>query len=147
MTSSFQIMPARQEEKQLIIALLQAEKLPTEDLPVLLDGFFIARDNDEVIGAVGLERYDNYGLLRSLVVNRVHRNRNIAAALLQETENKAAVQGIETIYLLTETAPDYFGKKGYEKIEREDVPAAVQRSSEFSHVCPVSAIVMKKRVK
>jgi amino-acid N-acetyltransferase len=46
--------------------------------------------------------------------------------------------------LLTETAPGYFETKGYQQITRADVPEEVQQSSEFSHVCPQSAIVMKK---
>jgi amino-acid N-acetyltransferase len=57
---------------------------------------------------------------------------------------KPKTLGINWLYLLTETASEYFEAKGYERISREDAPAALSASSEFSHVCPVSAIVMKK---
>jgi amino-acid N-acetyltransferase len=132
--------------RQSIVTLLQSEKLPVEDLPADLDNFFIALDYDNVVGAVGLEKYNNCGLLRSLVVNKDYRNEKIAAKLVRHLEKKAKDLGVDCIYLLTETAPDYFAKKGYEKIKREEVPADLQNSTEFSHVCPQSAIVMRKYV-
>ena len=135
---------AKEWQRQSIVALLQAEKLPAADLPVSLDNFLAAMQENNVIGAVGLEQYENYGLLRSMVVNKEFRNKNIAADLIQELERMARTSGIDCMYLLTETAPQYFERKGYERISRDAVPKAVQVSSEFSSVCPVSAIVMKK---
>ena len=130
----------------MVIALLQAEKLPVEDLPASLDHFFVALNEDKVIGAIGLEQYRHYGLLRSMVVHATHRNKHIASSLVEQLEHYGKTLGITDMYLLTETAPAYFEQKGYQKIKREEVPAALQASSEFSHVCPVSAIVMKKEL-
>ena len=138
------IIPAGNEQRQAIVALLQSEKLPIDDIPASLENFFVALHDDEVIGAIGLEKYDNCGLLRSMVVNKAYRNKNTAAHLIQVLENHATETGIDCIYLLTETAPGYFERKGYQRIQREEVPRALHASSEFSHVCPVSAIVMKK---
>jgi amino-acid N-acetyltransferase len=138
------ITQANEQQRTSIIALLQAEKLPVEDLPASLDNFLIATEQDSVIAAIGLEQYDNCGLLRSMVVSREHRNKNIASQLVQGLEGKAVASGIDCMYLLTETATQYFEKKGYERIGRNEVPKAIQGSSEFSSVCPVSAIVMKK---
>ena len=142
---NYKIIKANQEHKQAIIMLLQLEKLPVEDLPISLDNFFVALDASKVIGAIGLEKFDNFGLLRSMVVSREHRNNNIAANLIMGLENYAIEIGIDCMYLLTETAAEYFERKGYQKVKREEVPNALHLSSEFSHVCPVSAIVMKKR--
>ena len=132
--------------RQSIVTLLQSEKLPVEDLPADLDNFFIALDYNNVVGAVGLEKYNNCGLLRSLVVNKDYRNEKIAGKLVTQLEERAKDLDVDCIYLLTETAPGYFTKKGYEKIKRGEVPADLQCSSEFSHVCPRSAIVMKKYI-
>ncbi|WP_295716675.1 hypothetical protein [Mucilaginibacter sp.] len=47
-----------------IVQLLKAAKLPVEDLPLSLDEFSIAlNDNNDVIGVVGLEIYGDYALL------------------------------------------------------------------------------------
>jgi len=143
-TDQTKITKARNEQKQAIITLLQSEKLPIEDLPRSLDNFFVAVHNGKVIGAIGLEKYDHCGLLRSMVVNKEYRNKSTASQLVRELEGYAAELGIDCMYLLTETAPGYFERKGYQRIPREEVPQSLQMSSEFSHVCPVSAIVMKK---
>ena len=138
------IAPALVSHRPAIVQLLQSEKLPVEDLPAKLDHFFVAMDNESVVAAIGLEHYGDGGLLRSLVVDNAYRNLHLASQLIKQLETAAAAIGINNMYLLTETAPAYFEKKGYQKIAREEVPVALQASSEFSHVCPVSAIVMKK---
>jgi amino-acid N-acetyltransferase len=130
--------------RESVVNLLKAERLPADDMPAQLDNFLVAIQHDEVIGTAGLETYGNYGLLRSVAVRSDSRNKGVAGELLKQIETLAAAKFLKEIYLLTETAPDYFEHKNYMKITRADVPEEVQRSSEFSHVCPQSAIVMKK---
>jgi amino-acid N-acetyltransferase len=133
-------------ERESIAATLSAEKLPADDLPATMDNFFMALENGQLTGVIGLEIYGAYGLLRSLAVLPEFRKRGVAGELIGRLENHAAAKGLEALYLLTETAPVYFLKKGFTKIGRDDVPDEVKQSSEFSHVCPVSAIVMKKSI-
>ena len=129
-----------------IVELLQSEKLPVDDLPEMLGTFYTALQENKVIGAIGFEKYGGFGLLRSMVVDRNHRNKNIASALVGKLEEEAARAGIESIYLLTQTADQYFAKKGYKKIERDSVPEPVRASREFIDLCPASAIVMMKNL-
>lgn len=129
-----------------IINLLQAAGLPTADLPSTMEHFFVAVVDGIVVGAIGLELYGHDGLLRSMVVNELHRGNAIAAQLLQQLESHAQKKALHSLYLLTETAAHYFERKGYRPVTRDAVPAALQASSEFSHVCPASAIVMKKDI-
>jgi len=135
---------ASNSDRPSIEALLTAEKLPIEDLPASLDRFWIVRDEGEIIGVIGLELYPPYGLLRSLAVSPGHRNLGIGNILVQTVEEQAAGLGLDSIYLLTETAKSYFEKRGYTVEDRDNTPDILRRSSEFSHVCPVSAAVMKK---
>jgi amino-acid N-acetyltransferase len=134
------------EKRDSIIRLLSAENLPVGDLPKHLENFIVAMEDNEVIGVIGLEEYGNYGLLRSLTVSLSFRDFGIAGKLIEQIEYLACSKGLTNIYLLTETASAYFTKKGYTKITRFDVPDEVQQSSEFSHVCPQSAIVMTKKI-
>jgi amino-acid N-acetyltransferase len=144
--NNFESMKTEQADKyrQSIVALLSAEKLHVADLPASLKNFAVTRHSEVLTGVIGLEIYGNYGLLRSLAVNNNFRNQGIAAELLHHIETLAAVKSLKAVYLLTETAPDYFTRKGYIIIARADVPAEVQQSTEFSHVCLQSAIVMQK---
>jgi amino-acid N-acetyltransferase len=144
MMPEFTIENANAQQKQVIISLLSGNNLPVEDLPSSLDNFLVAIAADNIIGAIGLERHENFGLLRSLVVREGFRNNKVASHLIQQLESKATRSGIRHIYLFTETAPLYFEGKGYKKISRGEVPGAIQASSEFASVCPASAIVMTK---
>jgi amino-acid N-acetyltransferase len=58
----------------------------------------------------------------------------------------ARKKGLTTLYLLTQTAEKYFEKKGFEKIARDQTPHEVQQSKEFSHLCPSTAVAMKKQI-
>lgn len=138
------IIDQAQPYRTQIIDLLAAEKLPVADLPEGLNNFIVAIQDGRVIGAGGVEIYGNYGLLRSLAVNSEHRGAGIAGKLLSRLESISKQKGLSELYLLTETAPEYFKQKNFNPITREEVPIEVQQSSEFGHVCPVSAIVMKK---
>ena len=141
-----EILRATKESRKQIVALLSANNLPTDDLPENLDDFYTVFQNGDLVGLIGMERYHVYGLLRSMVVHTGYRNQHIAEKLVHMLEDAAKKSGIETMYLLTETAEKYFAKKGYAIITRNDVPAEVSKSSEFSHVCPASAVVMKKHL-
>jgi amino-acid N-acetyltransferase len=92
-----------------------------------------------------MEQYGEYGLLRSMVVHPDFRNQQIAADLVDTLEQRATAAGLKALYLLTETASGYFSRKGFSTVQRETVPDAIKVSSEFSHVCPVSATVMVKQ--
>jgi len=138
------VTKASEAQRAAITALLKAEHLPAEDLPATLDHFFVVEQEGAVVGAIGLEAYGQVGLLRSMVVDQAFRGQSLATQLVAELERYAAAQGLHTLYLLTETADLYFEKKGYERIHRAEVPEALKASTEFSHVCPASATVMKK---
>jgi amino-acid N-acetyltransferase len=137
---------ASADQKLAIIDLLQASNLPVQDLPATLENFLVATLDGVVVGVAGLELYGRYGLLRSVAVENLYRNKNIAAALLSAMEETATQKGLNALYLLTETAMAYFEKKGYIAVGREHVPGVLKSSSEFSHVCPVSAVVMQKQL-
>ena len=64
--------------------------------------------------------------------------------MISKIEEVAAKQDIEDIYLFTETAKDYLEHRGYEHIARMDIPEAIKASSEFTHVCPDTALAMQK---
>ena len=144
MTKEIEIRLATDSTRTPIISLLKSENLPTEDLPQGLGNFLAAFHQNELVGTIGLEKYGNCGLLRSLVVNAKYRNEHVAEKLVHKLETQALELGINCIYLLTETASGYFKKKGYQEVNRADVPNVLHESSEFSHVCPKSAIVMNK---
>ncbi len=124
-------------------ALLSAHQLPDEDCadPVL---FFCAIfDGDELIAAGGLEPAGSCALLRSVVVRPDYRALGLARRIINHLLARAAGEGRQEVYLLTETAEKYFSVQGFQPVERSEVPAAIARTRQFSTLCPQSACCMR----
>ncbi len=146
MPNQIDITPFNLKYREALISLLQSEGLPVEDLPQDMSNFYMAIDNGFIVGSIGLEIYDRSGLLRSLVVKREYRKMKIATSLVNELQKQAQISGLKEIYLLTETAINYFSKIGFEETSRDEAPEVLKQSPEFSHVCPGTAIFMKKKI-
>lgn len=124
--------------------LLRSVNLPCDDLSLdrhLLIGYY---EDDRLIGTGALELFGSYALLRSLAVKDALRGRMLGSRITDELINLAKENKITHIYLLTETARLFFKRKGFVEVDRNDVPAEVQASSEFSGVCSDSAVCMVK---
>jgi arsenate reductase (thioredoxin) len=147
MQKTINISSAGNNDLVAIKKLLADNKLPIDDITGDNIDLLIAKDKHIIIAVIGLEKYGEYGLLRSMATHISYRNQGIAEKLMNELFSLAAKKGIQEMYLLTETAEQYFEKRGFIKTKREDVPDHIRESSEFSSVCPASAAVMKKAVK
>jgi amino-acid N-acetyltransferase len=123
-------------------SLLKASNLPADDLNYqkdLLVGYY---EGDTLVGTGGLEIHGSYALLRSLSVKLGIRGKAVGTTITAYLLDEAKKKKLKAIYLLTETARDFFQKKGFTAVPREQVPDEVKASSEFAHVCPTSAVVM-----
>lgn len=125
------------------VSLLQRNNLPTEDLngQARLFGTY---EDDELIGVAGIELYGENALIRSVCVDEAYRSQGMAEILTEHIEQYAKTKGACNLFLLTTTAENYFKRKGFVKVDRNEVPQNVQLSTEFSSVCPTSAAVLKK---
>lgn len=131
-----------------VLALLQQAGLPVRDLgESAIGNFVVASDARGLAGAAALERYQDVGLLRSVVVAPDRRGTGVGAALVEAIERRARDAGIASLVLLTETASDWFERRGYVRAPRDQAPEAVRGSSEFASVCPASAVYMHKAVR
>jgi amino-acid N-acetyltransferase len=127
--------------------LLSEAELPTSDItPEKLGTFYACESDCELVGVVGLELYGKAGLLRSLVVSPRSRSRGLGSALVAHAEGVAQASGVVWLYLLTTAAERFFRRLGYEKVPREVAPPEIQRTPEFSAICPVSSAFMIKRL-
>ena len=129
-----------------IESLLAANGLPTSDLRASYVHLFGCRGNGRFIGIVGLERYGNVALLRSLAVVNTARGTGLGAALVAHAEKIAADCDIEAIYLLTTTAAGFFSRCGYHNVPRDTAPSSIAATSQFSVLCPSSSAFMTKNL-
>jgi amino-acid N-acetyltransferase len=132
-----------------IITLLKKEKLPVSDL-LSSDSkvrFIIIKNSGSVDAAIGLEVFGEVGLLRSLVVDKKQRGRGYGKQLVKQLEGQAKKQSIKSLYLLTESAKSFFESLGYKTIPRTEAPKSIQNSTQFSELCPSSAVFMVKEIR
>jgi len=126
--------------------LLDENGLPSDDIRSERGRFYVGHADDSRVGVGGLETYGTDGLLRSVVVERSTRGSNYGTALCEALESKAKADGVERLYLLTTTATEFFGNRGYAEIERTAAPEAVRETAEFDELCSATATCMKKRL-
>ena len=124
--------------------LLATAGLPLEGAAQALDLGVVAREGDRILAAAAVERFEEAGLLRSVVVADDRRGSGLGRAIVTAAEDAARAAGVRELYLLTETAPDWFPRLGYEVVDRAVASAAVGESIEFTTVCRGTGVPMRK---
>jgi len=140
------ISPATPADLPAILALLAASKLPRAGIEAHVASTLVARQEPGVVGTAALELYGGAALLRSVAVATERRGQGLGAALTVAALDLARRRGVRTVYLLTETAGQFFPRFGFTAITRAQVEPAVLESPEFSTACPKSALVMVKQL-
>jgi amino-acid N-acetyltransferase len=139
------VQPATAQDAAAIKRLLDAAGLPTADLEGRwLERFLVARDDAQVVGAVGLDLAGDVGLLRSLVVADGPRRRGLGQELVLAAENRARQRGAKALFLLTTTAAEFFKRRGYAEADRAIAPDAIRQMPQFATLCPASSTFMAK---
>ena len=143
-TQGFNVRSARADDFAKVQELLRAAELPLEGLQDQFgEGYAVAQENGKLLGAVGIERYGKYGLLRSAVVAGSERGRGVGEALVLDRIDWSIRAGLGALYLLTTTAGDYFPRFGFAVVERTSVPDEIKASPEFAGICPSSSIALQ----
>jgi len=130
-----------------IHGLLERSGLPLDGFDEHIATSVVARrgagEDSEVIGNATLEVYGGHALLRSVAVDERLRGQGLGQKLTQAALELARELGVQGVYLLTETAAAFYPRFGFEPVSREDVPAVLLQSAEFTTACPTSAVVMR----
>jgi amino-acid N-acetyltransferase len=131
------------EDFESFRTLLRSSNLSADDLSLHRDLLIAYREDGQLVGTGALEIYGHDGLLRSLSVRLGTRGKALGTQLTDYLIAEARNRGLKHIYLLTETARGFFQRKGFTDISRNEVPAALQASSEFSGPRPKVPVAMK----
>ncbi|MFT5219968.1 MAG: amino-acid N-acetyltransferase [Planctomycetota bacterium] len=138
-----QVIALQAGQITLLQSLLNKAGLPYDDCLDIGHRYYGVFSGARLIGAGGLELARNDALLRSLVVATDFRSQGLGGLLSDFILAEARRLGQASIYLLTETAGDYFTARGFTLIERDQVPDSIAGTRQFSELCPDSASCMQ----
>ena len=143
------VRDAKQNDWKSVRQLLDQAGLPVADLgPEQLEDFLVAErfliGQAETLGIIGLQRFNQVGLLRSLVVSQEDRKSGLGKRLVSAIEANACCRGVKDLWLLTIDAERFFESVGYKMMSRESAPDSIRNTEEFSGLCPDGAYLMRK---
>ena len=143
----YTVRAAESNDYPSIRALLAGHALPIDDVDDdNAPRFYVAVGADgALLGCAAIEQYDDDALLRSVAVSPAIRSTGIGAALVETIEREAAARDVRRLFLLTTSAQAYFEAKGYRVVQRSEAPSAILESSQFTLLCPASAVCMVKQ--
>jgi N-acetylglutamate synthase-like GNAT family acetyltransferase/protein-tyrosine-phosphatase len=138
--------PASGGDMDAIRRLLVAALLPSGNVDGPNQRFIVARQNGRVLGCAGLETFGEDGQLRSMAVHWTSRNAGLGTRLHGRLLFEALQAGVRNLYVVTTTAPDFFARQGYRKVQLADVPPGVVGSEEYATFVPGGGAVMARPV-
>ena len=141
-----QIEEIKTAEIALVKNILKEAGLPFEDIDQHSETFLTAKVGNEIVGAVGLEIWNDNGLLRSLVVKKNFRNYGFGNELYAASIDLAKQNNLKQVVLLTTTAEQFFSKKGFTKVTGNNIPSFVKATKEYIIYCPSSSVIMMKQI-
>ncbi len=150
MRNELRIEEAKKSDHAAIVVLLQDTELPPDCIEAHLENFLIIRHPEAVagpeflVGSVGLEIYGESALLRSLAVHPDYQGTGLGTRLVDSITEVAKRKNITRLFLLTDTAEEYFKKKGFAIVTRDLVPEDMKQSIEFTTLCTSSPSLMRE---
>ena len=141
--SDITIAPATASDVDAIKALLVASSLPTAGVDEHWRTFLVAREGEKLVGCAGSEAYHFAALIRSVAIEPEYRSQGVGRRLVRQLLDRLASRGLREFYLLTTTAEEYFRKRGFKTIDRDEVHPQILQSREMQDACPQSATCMR----
>jgi amino-acid N-acetyltransferase len=127
-----------------IRSLLESQKLPTETVGTTMTEFYLAVENEAIVGVAGFEYYNEDVLLRSVAVPTSLQNKQFGSQMVDWMISLAKQKNVKRIVLLTETASKFFAKKGFIAVDRSSIKnQLMKKSSQLGSCCCSLAICMK----
>lgn len=141
-----EIRLAGPEDLGAIKTLLAICLLPTQELRSGSLRFFVAESERGIIGVAGVDDCGNgIAFLRSVAVMPGYRKQQIGRRLVSRVIVDAEELGIGELYLLTESAADYFQGFGFSGVSRDSAPPELRNAPLYGRLCTGSARLLLRQ--
>jgi amino-acid N-acetyltransferase len=124
-----------------LIAMLQAARLPVDDLA---GGgrYFALLEAGRTLAIGGLDGAGPDQMIRSVVTEPGLRGAGVGREIVEALAERARAEGVERLWLLTNSADAFFARLGWAAADRADAPDPIRTSAQFAGLCPSSAVLM-----
>jgi UDP-N-acetylmuramate: L-alanyl-gamma-D-glutamyl-meso-diaminopimelate ligase len=144
------VMPARLEHKTRIGNLLDRVGIAHPVLEQFWSSYLVIPGEDAdtpLVGCVAIETMGDVALLRMLAVAPERRGEGLGYVLVEAATERARVQGVRQLYLVTDGAQGYFGERlGFTAIDRKDVVPEIASTAEYALARSKNATWMRKEL-
>jgi UDP-N-acetylmuramate: L-alanyl-gamma-D-glutamyl-meso-diaminopimelate ligase len=139
------IRPAQRGDMAGVRDVLQMVKLGDEQArDDQFGSFFVLRNEKGIVGCVSLEVYGDDAVLRALAVDPEFRGAGYGWMLADMAVGQARWRGVRRIYLLTESASDFFAAKfGFRVVDRSTLSKQVASSETFGAHIGANRVAMR----
>ena len=139
------IRPAQRADMAPVRALLASVGLAQEPArDEQQSSFFVLRNERGTVGTVALDVFGDDAVLRALAVDAECRGAGYGWMLADMAVSQARWRGIRRIYLLTESASDFFAAKfGFRVVDRSTLSRQVADSETFTHPAGGKQVAMR----
>ena len=138
-----EIKKLRDEEREGLEHLLRSDQLCFNDINAQGVHLYGVSLKEKLIGYFGYEHFANQALFRSMIVVPEAKNKGYGSLIWHNAKEKLQDEGVNEVYLLTNTAAPFFAKQGFVEIARESAPEAILATNEFKEFSPADSICMK----
>ena len=144
MSNSITLVPLPAARRGQLRNALAEAGLPHGDITEEGRTFFAGELGGITVGYIGIEVHGRDALLRSLVVLEAKRGRGFGSALVAAGIAAAQDAGADRVWALTTTAVALLQRLGFQRVERESAPTTIRATTEFSSLCPRTAVCLTR---
>ncbi|WP_221567312.1 GNAT family N-acetyltransferase [Alkalihalobacillus sp. TS-13] len=135
--------PAETNDAPSIKKFVAQAGLSNEGIEECIQTFIILEtDKKKMAGTVGLERFGESGLIRSLVLDKEYSSEELLLRLLTAIIRLADQQGIKTVYLLTKVTSIFY-TLGFMEVPYGKVPESLLESAHLQQYDKDQIAIMK----
>lgn len=135
-----QIRKASKQDLGKLTEFLTKANLGIEGLTEETVDYFLLLEDEggKLKGSLGIEAFDGFGLLRSLVVSGGQAEKEIFILFTQMLQ-LAKEKGMNSLFLATNKneAVSFFELLGFQSVERDELPTAFYHSDHIRHILNV----------
>jgi UDP-N-acetylmuramate: L-alanyl-gamma-D-glutamyl-meso-diaminopimelate ligase len=128
-------------EVRKVIAMVGLDEVARDDQ---FGSFYVLSNERGIVGTVALEVLGDDAILRALAVDPEHRGAGYGWMLADMAVSQARWRGVRRIYLVTETASDFFAAKfGFRIVDRSTLSKLVSAHETFTRPADAQLVAMR----